>query len=178
MRKDDLQRAHQLVAVERHPAAVALDDGEFAQLHPLEGGEAEIAGDADPPPPDHGGILGRTRVLHLRIETVAAWATHLDLTQTLLINREAIGERLDPFLDRGFDQRRLAVRRLRDGVEHLGDQAADLLEFGDAEAARGRRRRAEPEARGDERLFRIERNAVLVAGDAPRAPAPSRRRCP
>ena len=57
----DLQRAHQLVAVERHPAAVALDHGQFAQLHPLEGREAEIAGDAHPPPPDHGRILGRTR---------------------------------------------------------------------------------------------------------------------
>src|SRR5882762_3705235 len=44
-----LQRAHQLVAVERHPAAVTLDHREFAQLHPLEGGEAEVAGDADPP---------------------------------------------------------------------------------------------------------------------------------
>ena len=42
---------------------------------------------------------------------------------------------------------------------------ADLLEFGDAEAAGGRRRRAETKARGDERLFRIEGNAVLVAGD-------------
>src|SRR5665647_3828457 len=80
----DLQRAHQLVAVERHPAAVALDHGEFAQLHPLEGGEAEIAGDANPPPPDHGGILGRTRVLYLGIETVAAGATHP--AKTLLQN--------------------------------------------------------------------------------------------
>src|SRR3954463_4785892 len=72
----DLQRADQLVAVERHAAAVALDHGEFAQLHPLEGGEAEIAGDADPPPPDHGGILGGARILHLRIETVAAGTAH------------------------------------------------------------------------------------------------------
>ena len=58
-------------------------------------------------------------------------------------------------------------------VEHFGDHAADLLEFGDAKAARGRRRRAEAKARGDERRFRIERDAVLVAGDARRAPAPS-----
>src|SRR5258707_14803063 len=72
----DLQRAHQLVAVERHPAAVALDHGKFAQLHPFEGGEAEIAGNAHPPPADDSGILGRTRVLHLRIETVAAGTTH------------------------------------------------------------------------------------------------------
>ena len=42
---------------------------------------------------------------------------------------------------------------------------ADLLEFGDAKAARGRRRRAQTQTRGDERGFRIEGNAVLVAGD-------------
>src|SRR5882757_1482975 len=71
-----LQRAHQLVAVERHTAAVALDHGQFAQLHPLEGREAEIAGDTDPPPPDHGGILGGARILDLRIETVAAGTAH------------------------------------------------------------------------------------------------------
>ena len=40
----DLHRAQQLVAVERHAPAVALDDDQFAQLHPLESGEAEIAG--------------------------------------------------------------------------------------------------------------------------------------
>src|SRR3954452_2831923 len=72
----NLQRAHQLVAIERHAAAVALDHRELAQLHPLKSGEAEIARDADPQPPDHRGILGRTRVLYLRIETVAAWAAH------------------------------------------------------------------------------------------------------
>src|SRR5882757_412270 len=72
----DLQRAHELVAVERHPAAVALDHREFAQLHPLESGETEIARHADPPPANDRGILGGTRVLYLRIETVAAWAAH------------------------------------------------------------------------------------------------------
>src|SRR5580698_9171091 len=72
----DLKRAHHLVAVERHPAAVAFYHRELPQLHALEGGKAEIAGDADPPPPDHGGILGRTGVLHLGIETVATGATH------------------------------------------------------------------------------------------------------
>src|SRR5437764_790806 len=46
----DLDRAHQLVAIKRHPTAVALDHGELTQLHALEGGEAEIAGDADAAP--------------------------------------------------------------------------------------------------------------------------------
>src|ERR1700712_5249976 len=71
-----LQRAHQLVAVEGHPAAVALDHRQLAQLYPLECREAKIAGDADPAAPDHRGIFGRTRVLHLRIETVAAGTSH------------------------------------------------------------------------------------------------------
>src|SRR4051795_2404939 len=44
----DLRRAHQLVAIKRYAAAVALDHGELAQLHPLEGREAEIAGHAHP----------------------------------------------------------------------------------------------------------------------------------
>ena len=36
----DRDRAHQLVAVERHAPAGALDHRQLAQLHPLEGGEA------------------------------------------------------------------------------------------------------------------------------------------
>src|SRR4030081_1021083 len=51
----------------------------------------------------------------------------------LLINRETVGECLDAFLDRGFHKRRLAVRRLRQRIEHFRNHAADLLEFGDAE---------------------------------------------
>src|SRR6185437_1753932 len=91
------------------------------------------------------------------------WATHR--RAPLLIDRETIGERLDPFLDRSFHQRRLTVLRLRDRAQDFGDHAADLLELRNAETARGRGRRAEPQARGDERLLGIERDAVLVAGD-------------
>src|SRR5262249_18335387 len=104
----DLHRAHQLVAVERHAAAVALDHGQLAQLNALEGREAEIAGDAHAPPADHGRVLGRTRVLYLRIETVAVWTAH-PRGLTLLVDRKPIGERLDPFFHRAFAQRRLAV---------------------------------------------------------------------
>src|SRR5258708_5123386 len=46
------------------------------------------------------------------------------------VNRETVGERLDPFLDRGFHHRRLAVGRLRNRIEHFGNQHADLLELG------------------------------------------------
>src|SRR5512140_131943 len=87
------------------------------------------------------------------------------LIDLLLINRKAVGQRLHLVLDGGLHQRRLAVLRLCDRIEHLGDHAGDLLEFGDAETARGRRRRAQTKAGGDERLFRVERDAVLVAGD-------------
>src|SRR5512142_1710873 len=50
-------------------------------------------------------------------------------------------------------------------VQHLDDHAADLLEFGDAEAARGASRRAQANTGSDRRLLGIERHAVLVAGD-------------
>src|SRR5690606_12022029 len=49
--------------------------------------------------------------------------------------------------------------------QNFGDHAADLLELRDAEAACGAGGRAEADARGDHRLLRIERNAILVAGD-------------
>ena len=70
------QRAHQLVAIERHAPAVALDHHKLAQLHALEGGEAEIAGQADAAAADRGRILGRPRVLHLGIEGAAARTAH------------------------------------------------------------------------------------------------------
>src|SRR5262249_25266451 len=72
----DLHRAQQLVAVERHAAAVALDDHELAQLHALERCKAEIAGQAHPAAADDGGILGRPRVLDLRIEAAAIRTAH------------------------------------------------------------------------------------------------------
>src|SRR5207237_6295739 len=119
-----LNRAHQVVAVQRESAAVAVDHRELAQLHPLERGEAEIAGDTYPPPPDNRGILGRTGVLYLGIETVAAWAAHAATPS--LIDWKTIGERPHPLLDRRFDHLRRAVFRLRYGAEHSGDSSADL----------------------------------------------------
>src|SRR5215469_3145189 len=72
----DLDRAQQLVSVERHAAAVALDDHKLAQLHALEGGKAEIAGETHAAAADDGGILGRPRVLDLRIEAAAIRTAH------------------------------------------------------------------------------------------------------
>src|SRR6516164_4300257 len=56
----NLDGAGELVAVEWNAPAIALDDDELAQLHPLERREAEAAGKAQTPPPDRRGILGRT----------------------------------------------------------------------------------------------------------------------
>src|SRR5215813_3751778 len=44
----DLHRPQELVAVERHAPAIALDHNQFAQLHPLESRETEIAAQTDP----------------------------------------------------------------------------------------------------------------------------------
>ena len=49
----------QLVAVERHAPAGALDHGQLAQLHPLEGGEAAAAIRADAAAADRGGSSRR-----------------------------------------------------------------------------------------------------------------------
>src|SRR4029079_5223138 len=65
----------------------------------------------------------------------------------------------------GFDGAVALVAPGGKSVEHLDDHAADLLELGNAETARGARRRAQTHAGGDRGLLRIEGHAVLVAGD-------------
>src|SRR5262249_22682128 len=72
----DLHRAQELVTVERHATAVALDHGQFAQLHALEGGETEIAGETHAPTADDRGVLGRPRVLDLGVEAGAVRTAH------------------------------------------------------------------------------------------------------
>ena len=79
---------------------------------------------------------------------------------------------MDFFAHRGFHQRVFLGALLRQHVEHFRDQVADMTKFGNAEAARGAGRRAEPDTGGDRRFFRVERDAVLVAGDVG---APERR---
>src|SRR5579864_1009132 len=51
-------------------------------------------------------------------------------------------------------------------VQHLGDPAADLFHLRFFHAARGERGRADAYARGLKRRISVERNRVLVDGDA------------
>src|SRR5574340_215554 len=78
------------------------------------------------------------------------------------VDREGRAEAADLLARRG--DRRLFVR-LADGVQHIADQFGDPGEFGGAEAARRAGRRAKPDAGGHRRLFRVERDAVLVTGN-------------
>src|ERR1700761_8792374 len=81
------------------------------------------------------------------------------------VDRKPGEEVLDLIAHRAFGETVGLGALLREHVEHVGDQLANLAEFGDPEAPGGARRRAEPDAGGDRGLFRIEGNAVLVAGD-------------
>src|SRR6202020_2406533 len=94
----DLHGAQQLVAVERHAPAIALDDGQFAQLYPLEGGEAEIAGETDAAAADDRRILSRPRILHLGIEACTTRTTH----PLPLVDREPADQAADFFAHAGF----------------------------------------------------------------------------
>ena len=60
----DLQRAAQLVALERCLAAIALHDDQVAQLDTFEGGEPAAAVRAATPPAYGGVFFSRPAVLH------------------------------------------------------------------------------------------------------------------
>ena len=55
----DRQRAKELVAIEGNAASVALEDHKFAELHALEGREAEVAGQTDTAATDRGRVFRR-----------------------------------------------------------------------------------------------------------------------
>src|ERR1700761_7701963 len=84
----------------------------------------------------------------------------------LLVDREPLAQGLDLTSHRRLD-RGVALVAVFAGnaVDHFDDQLTDLLEFRDPEPAGGARRRAQADSRGDEGLFRVERDVVLVAGD-------------
>src|SRR2546421_153349 len=63
----DIDRARQLVALERLPLSVLLDDRQLAQLHPLKGREARGAIRAEAAATDRAAILSRARIPDLGV---------------------------------------------------------------------------------------------------------------
>src|SRR5260370_42685616 len=72
----DIDRASQLLPVERLALVVLFQHGQFAQLHPLEGGEARRAIAAEPASPNRAAIVGRPRILYLRVIRTAERTPH------------------------------------------------------------------------------------------------------
>src|SRR5262245_34794541 len=72
----DLDRAHQLVAIEGNPPPRPLDHLQLAQLHPFESGEAPAAFRAVPATANGRAVLGGTAVLHLGVIVVAIGTAH------------------------------------------------------------------------------------------------------
>src|SRR5687768_12107840 len=93
------------------------------------------------------------------------WCRARECASIVLVDREARAELADAARDRLLDLRVAGFAVLAQALDDLGDQPADCGELGLAKAAGRSRRRAEADARSDERLFGIERNAVLVASD-------------
>src|SRR5262245_4114960 len=155
----NLDRTGKLVAVERHTPAIALDHHQPAQLDAFKSGETGAAGQAKPAATDRRGVLGRPRILDLRIEAAATRTAH-PLPHRLWSRPR--GRDVSGIVDwKPCDQPgNLLARRplgdsigvgalVRKGIEHVRDQIADLAEFGEAEPAGGPGRRAEPDARSD-----------------------------
>ena len=72
----DFERAHEFIAIERHPPAGFFQDHQFAQLHALERRETAAAIGTDPAAANGRRIAGRARVLHLGFKTAAIRAPH------------------------------------------------------------------------------------------------------
>src|SRR5205085_8110015 len=145
--------------------AVLLDHCEVAQLHALERSEARPACLALAPAADRRSIFARPAVLNLAVFVRAEWAAHCGPSPSGRVDREAGAKLADAARDRLLDLRVADLAVLAQALDDLGNQAADLAELAFAEAACRARGCPETNTRGDKRLFRIERNAVLVAGD-------------
>src|SRR5206468_9159605 len=81
------------------------------------------------------------------------------------VDREACAKL--PDLRANADFRRAGIAGLRrERMQSLDDAPPNGLKLILSEAARRCRRRTKTNARRDGRLFRVERNSILVAGDA------------
>src|SRR6202007_2720213 len=83
----DADGTSQLVAVEWYAAVVGFHHCEFAQLGPLDRGEALATMGTEAPAPDRAAVLTGTAVLHLGVLVAAEWAAHRRLP--CAIQREA-----------------------------------------------------------------------------------------
>src|SRR5690606_32457699 len=86
-------------------------------------------------------------------------------TGSVLIDGEALAERANASPDIGLDIGVAMLALVAQCFEHVGDHVADFLKLRNAETARRTGRRADANAAGLDRWQRVERNAVLVAGD-------------
>src|SRR5690606_18847572 len=102
----DAERALELVPVERGATAVALEDDQFAQLDPLEGGETPAALRTGPAAADGGAVVGRAAVLHLGVRISAEGAFH-----RRVIRRSGSGASARALRRRPVSRRRRRPRR-------------------------------------------------------------------
>ena len=161
-----MDRALQLLAVERLAPAGLLDHGQLAQLHALERREAPAAGRTQAPAPDGRVVVAKAccpspGCRHVR-RTGSAWL----MPFYRRIDRKSVAER-----DRRASSRCLRPRdrRLRPSLRaHRRLRRSSCRSRGTPPTPKPRvvpAGDAQPDARGDRRLFGVERNRVLVAGD-------------
>src|SRR5271170_1295671 len=158
----DVDRSGELVPVEGLALPVLFDDGQFPQLHALEGREASRAIRAEAPTADRASIIGRPRILDLSVVGSAKRTAHFLLLigrvprlASRAINRKAGGEIAD-ILSHACLGRSIVAWPSRKRAQHLDDVAPDHAELLRAEPAGRRRWRAEANPRGHRRLLRIE----------------------
>src|SRR5205085_6056314 len=154
-------RTSELVTVERFALSVLFDDCEVAQLHSLERRKPLATCLTLPTAADGGSIFARPAVLHLAVFVRAERAAH----PLALIDRKARAEVADAFVHRFLDSAVILEAIGFQAIEHVSDHVGDVAELGFAEAARRAGGRAHPDPARLNRWQRVERNAVLVAGD-------------
>ena len=151
-------------AIELGAAAILLYYRRQRELDALISRETLVASRATAAPANRRAVFGYARIHHLRVLVPAEGAAH-----GLAVDRESLGQLGD-----------LARVRARSLASSSGSSSTSAIRLPTcsrllhAETARGHGRRTETHAAGDERLFRVVRNRVLVDRDVRlrRAPLP------
>src|SRR6187551_3536774 len=153
----------ELAAVERLALAILLHHRQVAQLHPFERCEARSAVLALAPATDRRAVFRRAAVLHLTGFVRAEGAAHGRLR--VLVDRESRANIANPAVHLPLDFA-IVLKTFRcQSVEDVGDHVGDFAELRLAEPAGRPCRRTDADAAGFHRWKRVERHAVLVAGD-------------